>query len=327
MQQFAVLHAEKCNTVTKGLGQHIDRQRTPSNADPLKSILNQNLIRPQSDNLVNDVNNRIAEGYKGKKAIRKDAVKAFRIILSGSHERMKEIEQNPRELERWQNANIKFMRQRFGSDNLVRMTLHRDETTPHIHAVVVPITSDGRLSAKDFIDGPKALKQLQTDYAQAMQEFGLSRGRENSAAKHTDVKEYYGRVREQEKVFPEIEIPKKGLLEGAEDYTKRVVKSLAPVIELLEREKKKKAQMNSELGIMKVNLKETKQAVIDEFRRGVKLGAQEMTDKVNRSLRREGIEINLDMERMEFSLVRLNQKEEKKEEQKKDQKRDFGMNI
>ena len=89
MQQFAVLHAEKCNTVTKGLGQHIDRQRTPSNADPLKSILNQNLIRPQSDNLVNDVNNRIAEGYKGKKAIRKDAVKAFRIILSGSHERMK----------------------------------------------------------------------------------------------------------------------------------------------------------------------------------------------------------------------------------------------
>lgn len=325
MQQFAVLHAEKCNTVTKGLGQHIDRQRTPSNADPLKSILNQNLIRPQSDNLVNDVNNRIAEGYKLKKAIRKDAVKAFRIILSGSHERMKEIEQNPRELERWQNANIKFMRQRFGSDNLVRMTLHRDETTPHIHAVVVPITSDGRLSAKDFIDGPKALKQLQTDYAQAMEEFGLSRGRNNSAAKHTDIKEYYGRVREQEKVFPEIEIPKKGLLEGGEDYTKRVIQSLAPVIELLEREKKIKAQLNSEIYSMKAKLTE-------EYRRGVKHGAMDIAHMANNALKADGIGINLDVEKMQIQFIRLNQqqnnqKEEKKEEPKRDQKRDFGMGM
>jgi len=45
-------------------------------------------------------------------------------------------------------ANLEFMKQSYGS-NLVAFTLHQDEKTPHIHAIVVPITPDNRLLAKE----------------------------------------------------------------------------------------------------------------------------------------------------------------------------------
>jgi alpha-L-fucosidase len=87
-------------------------------------------------------------------------------------------------------ANLDFMKQQYGS-NLVAFTLHQDEKTPHIHAIVVPITSDNRLCAKELFT-PKTLRQLQTDYAGAMKPFGLERGVEGSRAQHVDMKHIYG---------------------------------------------------------------------------------------------------------------------------------------
>jgi len=83
------------------------------------------------------------------------------------------------------------MKARYGS-NLVAFTLHQDEKTPHIHAVVTPVTGDGRLSAKELFN-PKTLKQLQTDYAQAV---GMERGMEGSRARHVAMKQLYGQVEE-----------------------------------------------------------------------------------------------------------------------------------
>lgn len=37
------------------------------------------------------INERIKEGYKGKKALRKDAVKFIPMVMTGSHEEMKAI--------------------------------------------------------------------------------------------------------------------------------------------------------------------------------------------------------------------------------------------
>jgi hypothetical protein len=57
--------------------------------------------------------------------------------------------------------------------------------------VVVPLTADGRLSAKDLFN-PKTLRALQTEYAEAMKPFGLERGVEHSRAKHEDMRHVYG---------------------------------------------------------------------------------------------------------------------------------------
>lgn len=227
---YAVCHVEKCKGSLTGLGQHIDREKIPFNADEFRTSLNLELIPPRSANLTDDVNARIAEGYTGNKAIRHDAVKAFKVILSGSHEQMKALEADPQGFRQWQDANMRFLRNRFGEANLVRLTLHMDEKTPHFHAVIVPITKEGKLSAKAMLDGPKAVAQLQTDYANAMQPFGLERGKENSTAKHTDISEYYGRVNAQENAFPDMAIPERTTWEKHESYHTRVRNAVVPYI-------------------------------------------------------------------------------------------------
>ena len=65
-----------------------------------------------------------------------------------------------------------------------------DETTPHMHLNLVPITPDGRLCSKDLFDKPK-LQQLQTDFYNAVgKKYGLQRGKEGSQAKHLSTAEY-----------------------------------------------------------------------------------------------------------------------------------------
>lgn len=84
-----------------------------------------------------------------------------------------------------------FLQQQFGAKNVVSFTLHQDEKTPHIHAVVAPITAQNTLSA-DKLFNPTSLRQLQTDYAQAMAKYGMERGVEHSQAKHEPVQRLYG---------------------------------------------------------------------------------------------------------------------------------------
>ncbi len=96
----------------------------------------------------------------------------------------------------WLNENRRFLTERFGPRNVVALTLHQDEQTPHLHAVIVPVTADGRLSSRDVFS-PQSLRQLQTDYTQAMQGagFAVQRGIEGSTAKHESVRTYYGALR------------------------------------------------------------------------------------------------------------------------------------
>ncbi len=100
---------------------------------------------------------RIKEGYNARKKdgtlkeIRANIVKYTTHILTGSHQRMKEIESNPDLLESWVKANREFIEQEYRAQNIVRFVIHRDETTPHIHAVTVNLTEDGRLCAKEII--------------------------------------------------------------------------------------------------------------------------------------------------------------------------------
>jgi len=187
---FAVLHVSKIKGSSGGLGNHIDRKKIPENAVAEMTENNLELCETKGS-LQEDIDQRIKEGYHGKKAIRKDAVKALSMILSGSHEQMKEIESNQLSLMQWAQDNYQYLEKTFGKDNLVRCTLHLDEKTPHIHAVVVPITEDGRLTAAHWIDGKKKLKEIQTDYANHMAKWGLERGISGERRKHVTTSQFY----------------------------------------------------------------------------------------------------------------------------------------
>lgn len=105
----------------------------------------------------------------------------------------------------------------FGKENVVSAVLHLDESTPHIHATVVPIVRGERRKAKqeqaknkgkrtyrkkkdaprlcadDVMSRPK-LKEYQTTYAETMAKFGLARGIDGSEAKHITGSQFYREV-------------------------------------------------------------------------------------------------------------------------------------
>jgi hypothetical protein len=97
---------------------------------------------------------------------------------------------------------MKFLRDRRNCGICAKAVLHMDERTPHIHAHMVPITEDGRLSATHFLDGRKKMKALHTRYAGYMEELGLERGREGSRATHQRVKQFYASVTKE----PELKV-------------------------------------------------------------------------------------------------------------------------
>lgn len=189
VNNYAVLHLQKCKSNVHALGRHILRDYVPNNADPDRLSLNRILVHP-GKSLTTAINERIEQGYKGKTKLRSDAVKAISLVLTGSHEGMKRLVELGR-IDNWAEANKSWLEMRYGTQNLVSLTLHMDERTPHLHAVVVPLTADGRLSAKEVVGNKHDLQRLQDDYADHMRRFNLDRGVRGSKARHTDVKEYY----------------------------------------------------------------------------------------------------------------------------------------
>lgn len=221
---FAVYHMEKGKGGSGGIGRHIDRieskygYTTYEHSDASMRELNKEFILNEhcKKPLSKAIEDRIKEGYTQSKEIRKDAVKFQTHILTGSHEQMKEIFSSKTTADKWLKENIDWMCERYGKDNIVRFTLHMDEKTPHIHAITVPITNDGRLSAKSYADGKKALREIQTDYAGRMEQFGLERGVERVGVKHESALEYYARNKKADEFINQPNIkpiePKKSFL-------------------------------------------------------------------------------------------------------------------
>jgi hypothetical protein len=193
---FAVFHVSKGKSNSASLGAHIDRkegqEHTFRNADPARRDLNRNFDTGYSKMSLNEaVKLRIKEGYTGTKAIRKDAVEYVPMVFTGSHVEMKAIEQNPTKLDEWIQKNYQFACREFGKENILRFTLHLDEKTPHIHAVIVPLV-DGKLTAKVVLGDRVAMSERQTRYAAEMQEFGLERGVVGSKRIHNSEGWYLG---------------------------------------------------------------------------------------------------------------------------------------
>ena len=84
----------------------------------------------------------------------------------------------------------KFFAERYGKENIISAVVHLDETTPHMHLNLMPITSDGRLCSKQLFDKPQ-LQKLQTDfYEEVGKKYGLHRGKEGSQRKHLSTAEF-----------------------------------------------------------------------------------------------------------------------------------------
>lgn len=215
MPQYAVCHIQRGNSNGSGLSTHIERQTKsgkpfiPKNADSTRTHLNREILSfPDGIKDRNGaIKNRLANaGLKRK--IGKNQTTHLCIILSGSHDQMMKIQQEG-QLSEWINANICWLEDTFGKENLVSCVLHMDEKTPHLHATIIPIvtterkrreregqkkyhTTKGgpRLSADDVMHR-SMLTKYQDSYGEAMKGFGLERGVVGSVAKHVSNSSYY----------------------------------------------------------------------------------------------------------------------------------------
>ena len=212
--QYAVCHLQRGSGNDSGMSCHIERKDAngkkyiPVNADANRTQLNRELIAFPAGvkNRTDAIQFRIDHAGLHRK-VGKNQTKAIRIILTGTHEQMMRIQDSGR-LDKWIDANLKWLRETFGSENLVSCVLHMDEKTPHLHATVVPIVtterlrkkregekkyetkSGPRLSADDVMRRSK-LHEYQNSYAAAMKPFGLQRGIVGSTARHQANSEYY----------------------------------------------------------------------------------------------------------------------------------------
>lgn len=96
-----------------------------------------------------------------KRKIRKDAVRYLvaRANMPDYSARTKE------ERDEWVGRVRKFFAEKYGEANVVDVRWHFDQTTPHLHLTIVPITKDGRLSAKDVFRPTKTnMRRWQKDW-------------------------------------------------------------------------------------------------------------------------------------------------------------------
>jgi N-dimethylarginine dimethylaminohydrolase len=195
---YAVIRVAKIKTQAHALsatGHNYRQAQHPhaiTNADREAPHPNREYVNHEQKDYWSLLEARIQEA--GVKRIRSDSVRGMEVILTGSPEgfvRGQDGRAADYSKSKWAQDNLNFLKEQFGAKNIVSFTLHQDEKTPHIHAVLAPITDKNTLSA-DQLFNPKSLRQLQTEYAQAMAPHGFERGIEHSQAKHDPMQRLYG---------------------------------------------------------------------------------------------------------------------------------------
>lgn len=122
-----------------------------------------------------------------KRKIKDDAVLITSFILGSDKEFFDGI--SPEAQKQFFDDCTEFFAERYGKENVVSAVVHLDESTPHLHFNLMPVTG-GRLCAKELFDHA-ALRDLQTDFYEAVgKKYGLERGKEGSTAKHLDTVAY-----------------------------------------------------------------------------------------------------------------------------------------
>lgn len=191
--------------------QHCFRERDTPNADKQKTPENEHKLAASTDEAMG----RLRELLPEKR--RKDAVLAVEYVMTASPSWWAEA--SKQQQKDFFDKAQSWLAQKYGAENIFAATVHRDEKTPHLSAFVVPITKDGRLSAKEFIGNRAKMTQDQTDFAKQVYDLGLLRGIEKSQAKHQTIKNFYAQI---ENSPPRLHFMPLGLI----DTKKRVKKKI-----------------------------------------------------------------------------------------------------
>lgn len=182
---YAIMRAKKLNSMGSVAAalQHCYRERETPNADASRTPDNEH----RAASSTSEAMGRLRELLPAKR--RKDAILAVEYVMTASPDWWKSASQEQQAA--FFDQAHKWLADKYGADRIIAATVHRDETSPHLSAFVVPLTQDGRLSAKEFIGGRDKMRADQTTFAASVADLGLQRGIEGSKARHTRIQAFY----------------------------------------------------------------------------------------------------------------------------------------
>lgn len=229
---YAICRIQKCGSShdIAGIQIHDRRERSHSNSNPDIDFERSHDNYSLCDNAVGSsfneyIDKQLAERYTGKKAIRKDAVRMVQVLFTSDSDFFDQL--SAEQAKDYFQSCYDWAAKRWGADNIISADIHLDEKTPHMHLNFVPLTADGRLSAKECIgSGSKALQQLQDDfYREVGAAYGLDRGRRadlisgEQPRKHQRVAEYKASTEYYQSQKNELQATVQALQEQEQAYT------------------------------------------------------------------------------------------------------------
>lgn len=192
---FAIFRAQKLKSTVavRSSLKHAFREQETPNADPEKLELNSHIGAENTSEALKAFKDRLPE------KIRKNGVLCIEYFVSASPEAM--YAKTREEQDRYFTDALEWLKAKHGAENVFYAGAHRDESTPHMYAYVVPLDDKGKLNCRSFLGGHKdVMSEIQTAFAEEVgKKHGLRRGIEGSKAKHTTIKQFYTGLAEQEK--------------------------------------------------------------------------------------------------------------------------------
>ena len=145
-------HIESHNERTK------EKYASNPDVDTTRSRLNFHLVMPERQYRA-EAEKQIAEA--GCRT-RSDSVRVVEVLVTASPEFFKG--KKKAEIKAYFQEALDFIQQHQNPRTIISAVVHMDEKTPHMHLCFVPLTEDGRLSAKDIMGNKKKLTWWQDEF-------------------------------------------------------------------------------------------------------------------------------------------------------------------
>ena len=196
------------------------------------------------------------------------------IILQGSRDRMRELAFGDQQvnyergadnshitrnaaIEQWAVDMYNFMAKKYGEQNIAAFIVHLDETNPHIHCTLLPITEKNKFSYNKYFGGYKGEKengrryflQLHDELAEVNKKYGLARG-ESIARTGAQHKSYLQWLQEQVSVNNETLMEQRQLLYDINAEVKKAEKRLKSLNTMLDNLEKHRLDVLAEIELL-----------------------------------------------------------------------------
>ena len=179
------------NKLTDVKGKEIEQERKSNNLknediDRRKTYLNYDLIKSNL-NLYQRVKKRIDEVRENSR-IQKNSVVMYSNVITVNEETYKNWGLG--KTKKYFEAVTEYFKNEFGEENIVSAKVHLDETAPHMHLQLVPVSSEGKLQAHKLMTKDR-INKIHSDAPKWLLERGFEVERGKGKTGKKNIKDIY----------------------------------------------------------------------------------------------------------------------------------------